>query len=477
MTETMLERRARLFTAFGTVLYIDPISRQLRHGPVESSPANLYFVAEPSFSTVSSRGRLMHESRGERTFVLCRSDRCYAIGRDGAGPAELQLTRLERGLIALRGGDCFLCAVPGGEVSLSASTCSTWELFLASESWCGAGAGDSDWRKDARFDVKSVKSYLIHPSIRAASKVDAKARKVLIYGYTKWSHGRVYYDVARRLHERGYVVDILDWQVGHWDYFEKLVSSYDFVMTALDGVRPLVEEYRLPFEKIIAISHSEFDIRMLVEAMGMEAFERFASYGVVGEFLYCASLTRGVKREPVIAQIGVDYDEFYSEPSERLEAVGYGSSIAVETFGVEWKRGNLAEAAAKRANLPFKVAGWTGEQTSFHDMPDFYRSVDAVLVSSLTESGPLPAIEAAAAGRLVIGAPVGHIPRKAYEGGAILAPIEQEKFVAFCAETLSYYRDRPGEYVKKCLDIRESAQNFDWRYCIDGWIDLIEAAA
>jgi glycosyltransferase involved in cell wall biosynthesis len=123
------------------------------------------------------------------------------------------------------------------------------------------------------------------------------------------------------------------------------------------------------------------------------------------------------------------------------------------------------------------VAGWTGEQTSFHDMPDFYRSVDAVLVSSLTESGPLPAIEAAAAGRLVIGAPVGHIPRKAYEGGAILAPIEREKFVAFCAETLSYYRDRPHEYVKKCLDIREAAQNFDWRYCIDGWIDLIESAA
>ena len=300
---------------------------------------------------------------------------------------------------------------------------------------------------------------------------------MLVYGYTKWSHGRVYYDLCRYLHEYGYIVDILDWQVNHRDYFQKFGRYYDVFMTALDGVHLLVDEYCVPYEKIIAVSHSEFDIRMLIEKKGIEVFEKFASYGVVSEFLYCASITRGVKRIPMVVSIAVDYSEFHSDVSERLAAVGYASSLAVETFGVEWKRGALAEASAKAAGLPFKVAGWTGEQISFHDMPDFYREVGAVLVTSITESGPLPVIEAAAAGRLVIGTPVGHFPRKAYEGAGILAPIEPEKFKAFAADTLLYYKDNPREYVRKCRSIQDAARKFDWQYSIEEWIDLIEAGA
>ena len=249
-------------------------------------------------------------------------------------------------------------------------------------------------------------------------------------------------------------------------------------MTALDGVHLLVDEYGVPYEKIIAVSHSEFDIRMLIEKKGIEVFEKFASYGVVSEFLYCASITRGVKRVPMVASIAVDYSEFHSDVSERLATVGYASSLAVETFGVEWKRGALAEAAAKAAGLPFKVAGWTGEQTLFHDMPDFYRGVDAVLVTSITEAGQLPVIEAAAAGRLVIGTPVGHFPRKAYEGGGILAAdrkreIRRIRLRLRCPIT----RKIQANTVPNACAIREAARKFDWQYSIEEWIDLIEAGA
>jgi glycosyltransferase involved in cell wall biosynthesis len=110
-------------------------------------------------------------------------------------------------------------------------------------------------------------------------------------------------------------------------------------------------------------------------------------------------------------------------------------------------------------------------------MPEFYRGVDAVLLSSISESASLPVIEAAAAGRLVIGTPVGHFPRKAYEGGGILAPIEPEKFIAFTADTLTYYKENPREYQAKCRAIQKAARNFDWQYSIQEWIDLIEAGA
>jgi glycosyltransferase involved in cell wall biosynthesis len=85
-------------------------------------------------------------------------------------------------------------------------------------------------------------------------------------------------------------------------------------------------------------------------------------------------------------------------------------------------------------------------------------------------------MEAAAAGRLVISTPVGHFPRKAYEGGSILSPIESEKFKAFAADTLRYYKDNPGAYQDKCHAIQGAARKFDWKYAIDEWVELIEGA-
>ena len=46
MSDLSTAPRARLFTAFGTVLYVDVASGELRHGPIESSPANAVFVAD-----------------------------------------------------------------------------------------------------------------------------------------------------------------------------------------------------------------------------------------------------------------------------------------------------------------------------------------------------------------------------------------------------------------------------------------------
>jgi hypothetical protein len=86
-------------------------------------------------------------------------------------------------------------------------------------------------------------------------------------------------------------------------------------------------------------------------------------------------------------------------------------------------------------------------------------------------------LEAAAAGRLVIGTPVGHIQLKAYQGGAILAPIEAEKFKVFASKTLIYYKDNPAAYRAKCLEIQKSALGFDWQHTIDEWVNLIEGTS
>jgi glycosyltransferase involved in cell wall biosynthesis/predicted O-methyltransferase YrrM len=475
--------RARLFTVFGTVLYVDVASGHLRHGPVESSPVNALFVAEPGWGQPHRMGCLMQDKGDSLESIVCLPDHCQTVssmesGRDLAVGTPLELVPLERRLIALTAKELFLTADPNGAVSFANSVCSTWECFLASEDWCTDGAGDEQLPAIAspKFDTRRIKTYLVHPMIRKRANANSTATKVLIYGYPQWSHGRVYYDLSKQLHRRGYIVDIINWQENHHAYIADLIQFYDLFMTALDGVRILADGYGVPYDRIIALSHSELDIKMLIEQKDVEVFDRFASYGVISEFVYCASLIKGVQRVPQVVSPGINFTEFYSKISECLSTVGYASSMSLKIYDIECKRGDLAEAAASEAGLEFRVAGSAGNQTSFHDMPEFYRSVDAVLTSSISEAGQLPVMEAAAAGRLVIGTPVGHFPRKAYEGGGILAPIEAGKFKAFTVETLRYYRDNPAAYQDKCHAIQEAARKFDWKYTIDDWVELIETA-
>jgi glycosyltransferase involved in cell wall biosynthesis len=392
----------------------------------------------------------------------------------------LTVVELERGLLGMEANGTFLCAEPDGRVTLSKSWCSLWEFFLLSEDLPGA-PGDAGAAKDhtyAGFHVnkKWLQSCIVDPRLRARVKKNSKAKKLLIYGYPRWSHGRVYYDLCRHLWDKGYIVDILNWQVSHAAYFSEFTSFYDLFITALDGVGGLVNSYGMAYERIIGLSHHEFDIRMLIEQKGLEAFQRLANYGVVSEFLYSRSIMLGVPRLPKVAPLGINFAEFHMELPSRLETVGYASSMSAKTYGIEWKRGELAEAAAREAGLAFQVAGSTASQISFHDMPDFYRTVDAVVTSSVSEANALPVMEAAAAGRLVIGTPVRNFPRNAYEGAGIIAPIESDKFKEFTAETLRYYKDNPSEFVRKCQDIQKAATKFDWQHMIGDWIELIETS-
>jgi glycosyltransferase involved in cell wall biosynthesis len=472
---------ARLFTTWGTVLYVDPTG-ELRHGPIESGLANAVLVTDERPDRSRRWARLAYKADGSSQPIAYSGDRLRAsadadTGGQAAGTAALELVPLERGLLALRIEGKFLCAEPDGRVALR-PVCSTWECYLASEAWCSAhGSTDvMSARSDAvyRIDRLSIKKYIVDPRLRLGSKIRPARAKILIFGYPQWSHGRVYYDVAKQLHPKGYVLDIANWQINHLEYMDDLLNFYDMVLTSPDGVRALADDYRVPYERMIVVSHQEMDIRALVEQKGVEVFEKFAAYGVVSEFVYCSSLLQGVRRPPKVVSLGVDFDEFYCEPPNTLRTVGYASSMSVTTFGVEWKRGHLAERAAAEAGLAFKVAGSTGDQTSFHEMPNFYKSVDAVLTSSISEAAQLPVMEAAAAGRLVIGTPVGHFPLKAYQGGGIIAPIEAEKFVAFTAQTLKHFRANTSEFVRKCSSIQEAARQFDWQFAIGDWVQLLE---
>jgi hypothetical protein len=478
---------ARLFTTWSTVLYVDPASGGLRHGAIEGSPKNAVLTSDPAITRPGRWGRIVHTASGGSEPIICQTEQSLAAVRANSidGKAEgtlLELVPLERGLIALRAGGQFLCAEPNGKITLSRSVCSVWECFLASEGWCSdrpAAAREAltEELNGPAFDRKLIAHCIISPLLRTKVHNTTRTARLLFFGYRARSHGRIYYDLCKRFYDRGYVADLLDWQADHAGYVEELMSYYDLFVTSLDGVSSLVDRYHIPYERIIALSHGDYDIPMLIDERGLEPFARFAAYGVVSPSLLSSSLNLGVTRIPAVLPLGIDFAEFHSEIPERLATVGYASTISVVSkYGIELKREHLARECAEEAGLGYQRSAVPDSYRWFVYMPEFYKSIDAVLIPSLQEGAGLPAMEAAAAGRLVIGTPTGHFPLTAGQGGGIIAPIGASKFKAFAVETLRYYRDDPIAYREKCQEIQQAARRFDWRYAIGEWIELIESA-
>src|SRR5579862_1609252 len=487
-TSAVEQKRTRLFTTFGTVLYIDTASGKLRHGPNSTSPENLVFVADQSSKEKVTSGWLMHEISSDQILpVACLREYSHSLPHAKEEytppPAKFQVIALERGLVGLKCGEFYLCAEALGLVTLSRRTCSVWECFLPSEDWCAdfSAVNEKDETGPAgkTVDRRQIKRFIIDPMLRAKSRGSSKSTKILIFANTEWSNGRVYYDLCKALYEKGYLVDILNWRVSYTrQHFSDLMSYYDFVLSGLDGIPGLFDNYGIPYEKIIGISHGiYYDLPLFLEKKGLEVLEKLANFGVVSYSMISESVIAGIRRIPLVISLGVAYSEFYTEISDRLTTVGYATAISHKTKnGIEKKRGGLAEACARAAGLTFTPAGTYSSAISFHDMPEYYKKVDAVLMTSLIEAAGLPALEAAAAGRLVIGTPVGHFPLRAYQGGGIIAPIEERRFKEFTINTLRYYRENSSAYVEKCHAIKHAAQQINWKYVIEEWVELIETA-
>jgi glycosyltransferase involved in cell wall biosynthesis len=107
-------------------------------------------------------------------------------------------------------------------------------------------------------------------------------------------------------------------------------------------------------------------------------------------------------------------------------------------------------------------------------MPSFYKTVDSIVMASSEEGAGLPMMEAAAAGKLCIGTPVGYFEHNGPKGGGIVVPVEETQFIEKTANVLNFYKSDPAEYHKKCLDIQSYArEHYDWSKFIEPWVNFL----
>lgn len=137
MIDQAATSRGRLFTTFGTVLYVGVASGRLCHGTIDSSLANAVLVCDPP------HGRIVHEDEGSLAAIACGTECCRTVGGVDAStaPTVLEIIGLERCLVALRAEGAFICAESDGRITLSRSECRDWESFRVEN----AGGKDRGW--------------------------------------------------------------------------------------------------------------------------------------------------------------------------------------------------------------------------------------------------------------------------------------------------------------------------------------------
>jgi glycosyltransferase involved in cell wall biosynthesis len=139
--------RTRLFTSWGTMLYVDTTSGELRHGAIGTSPENAALVLDPIAVEARRYGWLAHELGPSSNPIACLADHSWSTPGSriaGATATAFQLVQLDRGILGLRSGGLYLCAEPDERLTLCKPRCSLWECFVTQEEWAPPLLGTND---------------------------------------------------------------------------------------------------------------------------------------------------------------------------------------------------------------------------------------------------------------------------------------------------------------------------------------------
>jgi len=292
-------------------------------------------------------------------------------------------------------------------------------------------------------------------------------KNILFFTQNRWAFAQIHHALVKRLWSEGVYSHLLDWTISYSkDEMDMLNSKCDVFFTTPEAVR-ILRDYGIPISKIAAVAHCERDIAFAIHEWNREFFNELHGYGVVNPFLIDVSKQMGVTRQPQVVRIGIDTEHFYAKPSSKLDTAGYaGIMEAWLSHGPEIKRGRLFVRICDELGLNKVI------HNNYHHlcMSGFYPKVDAVVVTSCSETVGLPILEGAAAGRLVISAEVGYANGKQ----GVLCRMEDEDYVTDAKQALAFYRGNPTAYREACHNYQAYVmENHDWHKCINDWLELI----
>lgn len=309
-------------------------------------------------------------------------------------------------------------------------------------------------------------------------------KNIIFYFESDWAFGSIHYELFKYLWAEGFNCHLLPWNRSYTiEEIKEIDRCVDFWVSNPHGYRSLTKVYNvINPDKCIVISHAVSDIHEMIDHCGIEEFDKCRKYGVVSQYLKNYGKNIGINRDQLVCQLGINFNTFKMEPNSELTTVGYAGIYNERLIGDEeegykthitrLKRSYLVKEAAEQAGLKFVAA--SSYHNSFVTMPGFYKSVDCIMISSTNEGAGLPALEAGAAGKLVISTEVGHWVDKISPFGGITAPMNENEYLTSCVEILKYYKNHPDEYRARCYQIQDHAKTYDWKYCLESWVEILQ---
>jgi glycosyltransferase involved in cell wall biosynthesis len=287
---------------------------------------------------------------------------------------------------------------------------------------------------------------------------------VLFFTQNKWAFGQIHHSLIKRLWEKGIYANLIDCEQSYSHAeMSLLFSKYDTVVTTANSGSLVA--CGLPPERLVYMAHAEEDISRAIAAHGVGLFSRLKGFGAVNPSIIRVAEDLNVGRVPTIVRNGIDFDHYYAPISTSLGSVGYGSAdVHIVADNTDCKRTYLLSKVMQGTGLNFRTHGYF----NYLCMPGYYKTIDALLVTSSYESCALPSLEAAAAGRLVISANVGY-----FDGShGALCRLPDDEFVEDAKEALNKYKD-PALYREVCEKAQQYArEHYDWEHVVDDWIKL-----
>ena len=291
-------------------------------------------------------------------------------------------------------------------------------------------------------------------------------RRVLFFFENDWAFGQIYNALIRRLYGHGIHAAILDWGTSRAAHeFDNIQRRFDAIVTVPSVLNSLLS-YGVPASKLVAVAHAEIDIVLGAERCGAGIYEQLQGYSVIHRDLVEVSAKQGILRVPLVTPNGIDFDYFHAPISSGLRCLGYAGAPAFHMSDrSDCKRSHLLRPICDAVGLPLK---WP-ERMHYLAMAGHYESVDALLVTSSYEGCGLPAMEAAAAGRLVVAARTGSF----YGSSGLLCRTPEDEFVADAIAHLDRCKD-PVVYREQCERGQQHARdNYDWEHVIERYVELL----
>jgi hypothetical protein len=120
----------QIFTTHNTVLYIDSMTGELRHGSPAISPSNARMVFDGANAEIF---HMMAGNRAPITYSAERSHSSFGASGGSTAPSAFEVIQLDGGQVALKARGLFLSAERDGRVTLSRKDRKAWESFALRE--------------------------------------------------------------------------------------------------------------------------------------------------------------------------------------------------------------------------------------------------------------------------------------------------------------------------------------------------------